>query len=122
MSMHDHTERFLAASAQWLKDATVATVSESGRISCAFISGYNALQAVQVPYPGKLDDHPLDDIVTAGAEILELSKSDLDMGLALVRWEGHGKYQLEPAPVSSEVAIAWAARIREAALKLQRPQ
>jgi hypothetical protein len=56
-----------------------------------------------------------------GAEILELSKPDLDLGLALAAWEDYGKYQLQPAPASAEVAITWAARVRDAALKLKGP-
>lgn len=119
--MHEHTQRLLAASARWLRDAAVETLSEDIRISAAFVAGYNILQAVQAPYPGKLADHPLASIVKAGAEILELPKSDLDLGLALAEWEDYGKYQLKPAPASAEAAIAWAARIQNAALKLQGP-
>jgi hypothetical protein len=117
--MHEHTQRLLASSAQWLRDAAVETLSESGRISAAVVGGYNILQAVQAPYPGKLEDHPLASIVTAGAEILGLSKPDLELGLALVEWDGYGRYQLEPAPASAEAALAWATRIWGAALKLQ---
>lgn len=119
--MYEHTERLLAASTTWLHDATLETMSGNGRITCAFICGYNALQAVQPPYPGPLDDHPLQSIVTAGAELLELSKADLNLGLALVTWEAYGRYQLEPSPASVDDVVAWAGRIRAAALKRQLP-
>ncbi len=120
--MHEHAQRLLAASERWLRNAAVETLSEDVRISAAFVGGYNILQAVQAPYPGKLGDHPLASIVTAGAELLQLSKSDLDLGLALVEWEDYGKYQLQPSPTSAEAAIAWARRVRDAALKLQGPK
>lgn len=120
--MHEHTQRLLAASERWLRNAAVETLSEDVRISAAFVAGYNILQAVQAPYPGKLADHPLASIVTTGGELLELSEADLKLGLALAAWEGYGRYQLQASPASAEVAIAWAARIRDAALKLQGPQ
>jgi len=54
---HKHVrthKALLASSAQWLRDASVKTLSENGRIS-RFCRRYNILQAVQAPYPGKLE-------------------------------------------------------------------
>lgn len=120
--MPEHTQRLLAASERWLRNAAVETLSEDVRSSAAFVGGYNILQAVQAPSPGKPGDHPLASIVTAGAERLGLSKPDVDLGLALAAWEDYGKYQLQPAPASAEAAVAWATRVRDAALKLQGPK
>jgi hypothetical protein len=49
-NMHEHTERLLASSERWLRNAAVETLSEDVRISAAFVAGYNILQAVQAPY------------------------------------------------------------------------
>lgn len=114
--MYEHTERLLNASKRWLHEATAETMSSDMRIAYAFIAGYNAIQAVQAPYPGPLDHHPLASIVTEGATLLGLSASDLKLGLALSQWEDWGRYHLEPPPVSVSGAVAWAVRVREAAL------
>ena len=89
------------------------------RIAFAFISGYNAMQAVQAYYPGPLDHHPLASIVSEGATVLALPKPDVRLGLALRRWEDWGKYHFEPSPVSVDEALAWAGRVHEAAVALQ---
>ena len=114
--MYEHTERLLNASTRWLHEATVESISDDMRIACAFIAGYNAIQAVQAPYPGPLDHHPLASIVTVGATLLELSEEDLKLGLALRQWEDWGRYHFEPSPVSVDSALAWARRVRDAAL------
>jgi hypothetical protein len=121
-NVYEHTERLLSASAHWLEDATVETLSENGRISAAFVGGYNALQAVRPPLQGELWNHPLTSVVTAGTKLLELSKADLNLGLALVAWDDYGKYQLEPAPASVELVVDWAERVRNAALRLKASQ
>jgi len=114
--MYEHTERLLNASARWLFDATAESMPDDMRIAYAFIAGYNAIQAVQAPYPGPLDHHPLASIVTEGATLLGLSEGDLKLGLALRQWEDWGRYHLEPSPVSVDGALAWARRVRDAAL------
>jgi len=114
--MYEHTERLLNASARWLHEATVESISDDMRISSAFVAGYNAMQAVQAPYPGPLDDHPLASIMTEGATLLDLSEPDLKLGLALGKWEYYGRYHFEPSPVSVNGAVAWAVRVRDAAL------
>ena len=117
--MFDHTERLLVASAQQLQDATTGTISDGQRISAAFVAGYNGMQSVQPLYAGPLGDHPLASIVKSGAALLGLAKSDLTLGLALLRWEDYGRYHFEPPPLSVNGAIEWAGRVRDAALKLQ---
>jgi hypothetical protein len=117
--MLDHTERFLNASARQLNIATIETVSTDQRISAAFVSAYNSMQAVQPLYAGSLGDHPLASTVTTAAALLELSESDLVRGLALLQWEDFGRYQLQRSPVTVEGAVAWAARVRNSALKHQ---
>lgn len=117
--MFDHTERLLVASAQQLQDATTGTISDKQRISAAFVAGYNSMQAVQPLYGGPLGDHPLASIVKSGAALLKLAKSDLTLGLALIRWEDYGRYHFEPSPVSVNGALAWTIRVRDAVLKLQ---
>lgn len=117
--MYEHTNRLLSAAARRLQDAASETASNELRISSAFIAGYNALQAVQPPYSGPLDDHPLAALVTAGAALLGLPDDDLKLGLALRAWEDHGRYLLEPAPVSVTEAMAWAERVRKAAIEHQ---
>lgn len=114
--MYEHTERLLNASKRWLHEATAETMSSDMRIAYAFIAGYNAMQAVQAPYPGPLDHHPLASIVTEGATLLGLSEPDLKLGLALRQWEDYGRYHFEPSPVSVDGALAWARRVRDAAL------
>jgi hypothetical protein len=119
--LYEHTERLLAAAARWLHDATLETASVDTRISCAFVGGYNLLQAIQPPYEGPLGDHPLASIVADGIVLLDLDKSDLILALALCKWEDYGRYVLEPSPASIEEVVAWAERIRAAALKRQLP-
>ena len=114
--MYEHTERLMNASARWLHEATAETMSSDMRISCAFLAGYNALQSVQAPYPGPLDHHPLASIVTEGTTLLGLSEPDLKLGLALRQWDDYDKYHFEPPPVSVSGALAWAGRVRDAAL------
>ena len=117
--MFEHTDRLMAASARWLHEATVDTVSDDLKIAAVAISGYNALQAVQAPHPGPLSDHPLASIVSEGAALLGLSESDAKLGLALIKWDDFGRYHFEPSPATLEEALAWAGRVRDAALKLQ---
>lgn len=112
-----HANNLLAASARQMYDANLETVPKDTRISCAFVSGYNALQAIQPPYPGSPDDHPLISMVTDGAAICRLSKSDLALGLRLLAWEDYGRYHFEPSPASVQEAIDWAGRVRDAVLK-----
>ncbi len=114
-----HARRFLDASARQMYDANLETVPNVTRISYAFVSGYNALQAIQPPYHGSPGDHPLISIVKDGATICRLSKSDLALGLRLLRWEDHGRYYFEPSPASVQEAISWAGRVRDAVLKHQ---
>jgi hypothetical protein len=54
--------------------------------------------------------------VTEGATLLGLSEADFTLGLALRSWEDFGKYHFEPSPVSVDGALAWARRVRDAAL------
>ena len=117
--MYEHTDRFLGASAQWLHEAGVELIPNNMRIAFAFLSGYNAMQAVQVEYPGPADHHPLASIVTEGAKVLGLRAPDVKLGLALRRWEDWGRYHFEPSPASIDEALAWAGRVREAALAIQ---
>jgi hypothetical protein len=117
--MFNHTEKLLDASARWLHDATVETASDERRISCAFIAGYNILQAIQPPHSGSLADHPLASIVTDGAARLGLAESDSTLALALLTWDAYGRYQFQPAPATVEGAVAWAIRVRDAVLKLR---
>lgn len=119
MTTFEHTARLLAASARQVHDAACETISEDRRISCAFVAAYNALQAILPPHCGPLADHPLASIIRNGAARAGLSEADLALGLRLRKWEGFGRYLLEPAPVASvEKAIEWAVRVREAVLKL----
>jgi hypothetical protein len=115
----EHTERLLAASARQLLDAACETLPDDTRISASFVGGYNAMQAIQPTHRGSLDDHPLHSIVTNGAMRLELSNADLTLGLRLLTWEDHGRYQLEPSPATIEEAMAWARRVHDSALQLQ---
>lgn len=113
----DHTEKFLVASETRLRDAKSESVSAGGRISSAFLSAYNALQAIQPPYSGSLNDHPLTSIVTNGAARVGLSETDLNLGLQLLVWEDYARYHFEPPPTSVLGAIAWAERVRDAVSK-----
>ena len=113
----DHTDRLIVNSDSWLQNAEIAGVSEDLRMSFAFVCGYNALQSVQPLYGGPLEDHPLPVIVKAGAALVSLSKADEDLGLRLLEWE-YTRYFLEPKPVTVDEAIAWAKRVRDAALRL----
>lgn len=120
--MYEHTQRLLEASAHWLQDAAAETLSESGRVSAAFASGYNALQAIRPPHQGELWDRPLLSVVAEGAKLLALSKADLALGHALVAWDDYGKYQLQQAPAAIEEVVAWAERIRDAVLRRNAPR
>ncbi len=113
----DHTDRLIVNSDSWLQNAEIAGESEDPRVSFAFVSGYNALHSVQPLYEGPLEDHPLPAIVKTGAALVGLSKADEDLGLRLLAWE-HTRYFLEPSPVTVDEAIAWAKRVRNAALRL----
>jgi hypothetical protein len=113
----DHTDRLIVNSDSWLQNAEIAGVSEDLRMSCAFTSGYNALQSVQPLYQGPLEDHPLPAIVEKGAALIGLSKADEALALRLLAWE-NTRYFLEPKPVTVDEAIAWAKRVRDAALRL----
>lgn len=117
--MYEHTQRFLDASAQWLHEAAVEPISNDMRVAFAFFAAYNAMQAVLREYPGPVDHHPLTSIVNGGAKMLGLRNPDAKLALALRRWEYSGRHRLEPSPVSVDDALAWAARVRDAAVALQ---
>lgn len=107
----------LAASALRLRDANNAVLRQSFRLASAYLSGYNALQAV-LPHGGAedVDDHPLERVVTAAGERVGLSDELIAIGLALIAWERERISGPAAAPLSLAKAIAWATRVRDAVL------